>query len=421
MINIKRSEHGQSIVILALVMVGLLAIAAVAVDGGSIFAERRRAQTAADNAAMAAAYAKVQKDANYISVGQNQAVINGFVDNGSDPWVEINSPPIGGQYDGLNDYIQVRITSTIKPVFSHFVFSGGLKNTVETVVKAAMGEPYGLGNAIVATSPTACNALMIQGDSTTKVTGAGIYSNSNAVCKNAACCSIYIGNIEEVVLSAGGISMVGGYYENNNSTVLTDFIATNQDPLPIPPPPYEPNCDGLQDRTYTSGGGPLLPGKYADEIKVNAGDVVTMEAGLYCLYDDFIGLGGSITGDGVMIYQHDGLINIGAGVEVNLTAPDSLEDGAGNIWEHMLIYMGNTNDGTIKFSGNTYSYYEGTIMALYPAKSDPKCEIIGNSASYSINSQIICDTVKISGKGTINIDYNVDDNYVAPSLLDLMK
>ena len=48
-------ENGQAIVILALVMVVLLAFAALAIDGGNAYVERRRAQNAADAAALAGA------------------------------------------------------------------------------------------------------------------------------------------------------------------------------------------------------------------------------------------------------------------------------------------------------------------------------------------------------------------------------
>lgn len=49
----KKHENGQSLVIIALMFLGLVAIAALVVDGGSLYLNRRSAQTAADAAAMA--------------------------------------------------------------------------------------------------------------------------------------------------------------------------------------------------------------------------------------------------------------------------------------------------------------------------------------------------------------------------------
>jgi hypothetical protein len=48
-----RSERGQSIVIIAAAMIGLLALAGLAIDGGNMFLQRRRAQNAADSGALA--------------------------------------------------------------------------------------------------------------------------------------------------------------------------------------------------------------------------------------------------------------------------------------------------------------------------------------------------------------------------------
>lgn len=48
-----RSEKGQSIVLIAVVMLGLLALAGLAIDGGNLFWQRRNMQNAADAAALA--------------------------------------------------------------------------------------------------------------------------------------------------------------------------------------------------------------------------------------------------------------------------------------------------------------------------------------------------------------------------------
>lgn len=51
----RKNEHGQAIVILAIVMVVLLLFAALAIDAGNAYTEKRAAQNAADAAAMAGA------------------------------------------------------------------------------------------------------------------------------------------------------------------------------------------------------------------------------------------------------------------------------------------------------------------------------------------------------------------------------
>ncbi|MGH2524820.1 MAG: pilus assembly protein TadG-related protein, partial [Anaerolineales bacterium] len=53
-------ERGQAMVLLVLAMVGILGFAAVALDGGNIYTEQRRAQSAADSAVLAAAYRQMK-------------------------------------------------------------------------------------------------------------------------------------------------------------------------------------------------------------------------------------------------------------------------------------------------------------------------------------------------------------------------
>lgn len=51
--TIMRSEEGQSLIVIAVVMIGLIALMGLAIDGGNLFLQRRNAQNAADAAALA--------------------------------------------------------------------------------------------------------------------------------------------------------------------------------------------------------------------------------------------------------------------------------------------------------------------------------------------------------------------------------
>src|SRR5512147_1679933 len=50
-----KNEQGQAIVLMAFAMIALLAFAALAIDGGNAYVERRRAQNGADAGALAGA------------------------------------------------------------------------------------------------------------------------------------------------------------------------------------------------------------------------------------------------------------------------------------------------------------------------------------------------------------------------------
>ena len=54
--NKNKNERGQSLVIIAIAFLALVAMAALIIDGGSLYLNRRNAQTAADAAALAGAH-----------------------------------------------------------------------------------------------------------------------------------------------------------------------------------------------------------------------------------------------------------------------------------------------------------------------------------------------------------------------------
>src|SRR5687767_324529 len=96
-----RWERGQAIVLLALALVGLLGFAAVALDGGNIYTEQRRAQSAADNAALAAAFQYMSVITNTATLSNTalaNANVNGYDNNGTSNKVTFHRPPLNGAY-----------------------------------------------------------------------------------------------------------------------------------------------------------------------------------------------------------------------------------------------------------------------------------------------------------------------------------
>lgn len=72
---LNRHDDGQTLVYVALAMVALLAFVALAVDGGHVYAERRRMQNAADAGALAGAYEMCFGSAGrVVSTAQNYAI-----------------------------------------------------------------------------------------------------------------------------------------------------------------------------------------------------------------------------------------------------------------------------------------------------------------------------------------------------------
>lgn len=75
----KPGKSGQSMVIMAVAVAALIALAALIIDGGSSYLNRRQAQTAADAAAMAGAYSMCVEDLDPTAAANQYATNNGAV------------------------------------------------------------------------------------------------------------------------------------------------------------------------------------------------------------------------------------------------------------------------------------------------------------------------------------------------------
>ena len=118
-------ESGQAIVIIAMVMVGLIAMLGLAIDGGGMFYLWRTARTAADASVLASAYARCT-EGDPMFAGYNAANSNGFNNNGADNTVTINNPPLTGEGANNPDYTEVIIEAEKPAYFIQIVYNGPL-------------------------------------------------------------------------------------------------------------------------------------------------------------------------------------------------------------------------------------------------------------------------------------------------------
>lgn len=129
----RRSEQGITMAIFAAALVVLLGFVALGVDASRIYDERRRAQNAADNAAMAAAFASCSGSSLAASqaAGLSSANVNGYNNNGTTNTVTI-----------------IREVGSL-PTDHKFVAS------VDTTINTTFGAVIGFANLNTDTSATA--------------------------------------------------------------------------------------------------------------------------------------------------------------------------------------------------------------------------------------------------------------------------
>ena len=264
-------EHGQALIIIALAMVGLVAIVGLAVDGSAVFADQRHAQNAADTAAMAAAYAKVDELATstnpnvnvpatcpppsgtpsdacaaLINAGLDRAISNGYGDNIAKSTVKIYSPPTTGYYQGDDDYVQVLITSTVNTTFMKVVGRNEFTHTVQAVALAKPRFNLAEGAMIISYDPdpncsttgTGGYSVQVNGSATVNLDGGGIFLNSDETC------GFKIPNCADLnIINGGGINTVGANNINIPDGCTFDPPVNknyDQEPVIIPDDIYWP-------------------------------------------------------------------------------------------------------------------------------------------------------------------------------------
>ena len=432
-----RTESGQVIVFLAAGFILLMGIVALAIDGGMLYSDRRHAQNAADAAALAggsgAAYYMRVNGLNYISflcgssevigaqsaaehqaiaiAGQNDYVIDGDIsdNHGVSAVCEIND--LGSYQDKHIDLI-TKLTRETTTNFAHLFYSGPLINQVEAVTRIYPPAPLAFGKAIVALDDSPCSGnqagVIFSGSSTTTISGGGVWSNG---------CLTGNGTNFNVTVNNGGV----GYAGTSTGTLSNIIPAPQHIPAPLPGSSTsvnEPSCSGLPGRSVPKTGDAILePGVY-DQIHWTGG-ALTLNPGLYCI-SGTKGLsiqGGSLTGIGVTIYFQTGGATINGAVSpVDLRAPLESPDPSPAV-PGILMYMANDNASKISVTGNSTSFYLGTIYA-------PDGDLYFSGASGTnptFNTQLIGHTVEVSGGALIDINFNDDENYENPPYLDLLQ
>ena len=431
-----RSEAGQSYIILALLMVGLLSFTALAIDGGILLHEHRRSQNAADAAAMAAAYAKIRSQplgtaalnsatANEYATTPQACTPAGFdcvLGVGTDVTVQVTSPPRTGQYAGDPDYIHVMIDTEMDSNFAHLIYNGRMNNRAEATARVWPPENYASGNAMHATTEHDCKGIWFSGTGDTYIDGGNVFSNSDA--DTVSCQSGVQGGGGAITVDSGYQINVVGTFDMGGSGAVSpapNEYASNDNLRRM----IIPDCSHLFDRgsmkINNAGITPILPGRYSEITINNPGAIVNMDPGMYCVDGNkgFTGTGGVVNGTDVMIVMEDGPFDLGGGTVVNLSAEtnaDVMIDAQGYDWKGMLLFVHPSNPDDITINGDTGTNYIGTIFA-----PNSLITLNGNGTTMGVSAQMIGYKIKVTGTADLNITYNEGDNYKLPHAIDLIR
>ena len=421
----KFTESGQIVVILALAIVALFGFAALAIDVGMVYSDRRYDQSAADASALAAAQTIVSAlNASTFNISEatplcgsgqfyeanptivtsaqtkaiNQANTNGFtIISGLSTSHGVLVECIAGAGAFYNHYlVTVMISSETSASFSQIFFGGPLKNTVTAKTSVYPKHNVGYGNSVVAfkntedPNPNTKELTFVGGGPTrdplitSNITlyGGGLFSNGNVGANGTVGVNVF--NTAGTAILANGINYrLGTYASPGTSGFYHPTPSKDTEELPLQT--YDVSgCGADQGNVSLHGNNTLTlnPGTYTPSgnnpaIKMTGG-TINLNPGLYCLDGDLDisgNSGNAFQGSGVTIYMRHGRIIIGGNLTVNIAAAETTpQNGA---VKGLLIYVDHVtnacnvgtataidwNNPCINIGGGSSQFINGTILA----------------------------------------------------------
>jgi len=449
--GIQSSEKGQILILMVLLIVGLLAFTALAIDGGMIFADRRYTQSSADAASLAGAGAAAEivqtNGVNFatwscthsaVKAGVNAAVEAAYNSASSNDYdiVNTNDSNLGtsGHDHGVKvtcnngatfdeDYIEVEVmlsreTSTS---FAHLFTGGVMRNTVYSKTRVKPLLNAGMGNSIVSL-----------GGECEKNEGGGVHFGSGALKSFIADGGIYSntcvltnGFKADVTIQNGEVTCFSGYdcqvTEEDNGVDPT-YVGVRHPLTDVELyPDFGDRCADASDDPYNQvkNQSEIGPGNYSS-IELTNGDML-MNPGLYCVNAGInINTNGEVTAEGVTIYFTGGSITLSGGEKMLLTAPDSPDHPpVANAEEDLLLYVPKDHEvDSIKINGNSGTTLGGTI---YAPNADFTLNGTSDTGGTDFAVSMIGRVFNITGDGELSLRYVAEMDAGWPSYIDVQK
>ncbi len=398
----------------ALMLLFLVGLIGLGVDTGYVLLGAHRLQNAADAAALAGALQVRTDQGAARAAAVNCAMANTAA--GSPVSLSANgvNAPGGdiviGRYDRTTGVFNptvdspnaVRVTarrSADSPAGHVSLIFGGMFGVdgvdLDREAIAMMGGSVAAG--IIVLDPDASRAMKVNGNPTVWVANGVVHVNSDDDIAIQACGHPYI--VATAIHVVGGGDMGGADFDGEFLT----GVAFADDPLAdLPTVDYA----GMIDHggvTTKKGSTTLDPGYYSGGIHGSGGEVF-LNPGVYVLGGAGLDFSGKadLTAEGVMLYIVDpGSIDLTGKGAIRITPPDPEVHAfiGATIYAGISLFQERSNSNDAKITGKGDMVLSGT---LYIPGADMK--IAGNGDTFG--SQLIVNTIKVSGNGVIHVDYD---------------
>ena len=410
----KPQRRGTILVVTALLLVSLIGVMAIALELGSLMAERRHAQAVADASALAAACDLsynfgIEKGFDLQGTakasGLATAAAAGYQNDGTMTTVAVTIPPQTGDYLNVPGYAEVVVVFNQPRGLSAIFGSTPLTVSARSVARGSW-QPAPIG--LLALEPYLPAALTIAAGVKISVPNASVVVDST---NPLAMIVALTGSLSAsaVQLSGSGLALLSGPI---NATVQTGATPT-PDPLSYIAAPNPATLPTQRSSLLTLTGTQTLtlqPGVYNGGIRVAGTARLVLNPGVYYMAGGGFTVAGaaSVSGQGVTIINAPILptdaISIAGTGNFTVTPPSSgIYQGFSIIQSPELLNLLGINPPLVitanSLLGGTFSL-GGTIYA--PAST---LTITANGTA-QVGGQVVVRTATVAGSGNLQIAWD---------------
>lgn len=386
-----KNDRGAVAIFSALAMTVLLGSAALAVDVGSWYTQRRAMQSAADAAAKSAALELARKntESGAQAAALEDAGINGYsAATGAKLTVGFGTTAAGAKT------VSVDISKPGGQFFSS-MFLGDV-----TIATHSVASPTGAGGTacMVALNPNKEKALSIDSNTNITLKNCGIQVNSDH--------SQAMKADSNSKVSADFISTVGGYLIGSSASVTPTPMSgasAMADPLADLPQPSVGACS-YNNKIVNSPGNTtvtLNPGVYCGGLAVKSNAVVTLNPGMYVIKNGKFLLDSNVklTGTGVMFFLTgtNGVVAWDSNTITTLTAPTT------GPYKGILFFQDRAFGGLHDFDSNNQNKTMVGTLYFPKATFNSDSNSTFNSSSCTM---IIADNFVFSSNAGLVVDFD---------------
>lgn len=373
-----RGTNANVATIFALTLPIVVGAAGLGVETSYWYYNSLRLQATADAAAYAGALEQISgSDKPTIVAAATQSAASNGLGSGT---IVVNTPPASGP-NTAKKAVEVIVGQNLDRMFTSLFTQGQVPEQARAVALITNASKA----CVLALDPSASQAALFSGNTSVKLIGCSVMSNS--IASDAIKLQGSAGLQADCLITAGGVSL--------SNPVTTVCAAPITQALPAADPFSDLPAPAASNPCQNANKSTLKPGTYCSGLSLSG--TVTLQPGVYVIQSgDFkVNANANVSGDGVTIYlAGSSRVSMNGNATVSLSAPTS------GTYSGVLMYGDRTSTGgQSTFNGTAASLLTG---ALYFPKQ--QVNYLGNFSGQNGCTQVVADMIQWSGNSTISQD-----------------